>query len=167
MNAGYDNVFSLNGITDQEIDVIEDLVSRKPTEKLHDNLKKSSHYSDHIHGSFSFLPGHRKLIKVFGNKAGEYEKFLTTDQRNESYPPNSSIIMKEMIDNLRKNENKAPTSFRYSETLQWFATYVFMLSGKAAYEVLSNNLPLPQASTIRESTSKNLVSIKTIIPHII
>lgn len=61
---------------------------------------------------------------------------------------NSSVIMREMIENLKKNQNVPPKGRRYSEILQWSATYVFILSGKAAYEVLCKNLPLPQADTV-------------------
>lgn len=56
--------------------------------------------------------------------------------------------MKELINSMKLNQNLPPNGRRYSETLQSFATYIYMLSGKAAYEVLCRNLPLPQACTI-------------------
>lgn len=56
--------------------------------------------------------------------------------------------MKELINSLKQNENVPLNGCRYTEALQSFATYIYMLSGKAAYKVLCSNLPLPQACSI-------------------
>lgn len=63
--------------------------------------------------------------------------------------PNFSNLLKEMITSALKNGNKPPQARRYSEVLLDFSMYMFMLSGRALYETLSENLPIPKSSTIR------------------
>lgn len=132
-SAGYDNSMSLTDISNDDINAIEIF------------WRKESRTEE-----FSFLPGQTKFIKELGKKIVQYEQM--DYKRNQFALSNASLIMREMFNNLKQNQNVAPTGRRYSEILQWFGTYIFMLSGKAAYEVLCSNLPLPQAATVCKST---------------
>lgn len=60
-----------------------------------------------------------------------------------------TFILKELVRSARQNSNLPPTRYRYSEEIQWFSTYVFLLCGRSAYEFLSYNLPIPSVSTTR------------------
>lgn len=142
---GYDSSLALDKIDDDEISVIESKIAGS---KWIEVFKKSKYYLnwDPVQ-KFSLKPGHRKLIKVLGQKVATFEK----EQASKSFMldfSNASPIMKELLINLKVNENIAPNRRRYSEIVQWFSTYIFMLAGKAAYEVLCANLPIPQAATV-------------------
>lgn len=146
---GYDNTLAMCEITDQEICAIERNSTLVVGEKTVPIFKSSNYYSKwNFSDPFSFLPGHRKLIRELGKKAAQYKIYMDARKENDVVFSDLSFIMQEMLKAAKQNKNLAPTSHRYSEALQWFSTYIYILSGKAAYEVLSNNLPLPQASTV-------------------
>lgn len=139
--SGYDNAISLAEINVEEIKDIEIYVNQQ----LPDVLKNWNAFSSS--DSFTFLPGHKKLLLKLAQKAAEYMRHKKT-QKNVIDLSNFTTIMKELINAMHENSKVCPTRHRYSETIRSFATYIYIISGKAAYEVLSNNLPLPQASTI-------------------
>lgn len=75
------------------------------------------------------------------------------DSLNESIDINSaafSPIMVELIRSALKNQNKAPNARRFSEVIMNFSIYLYIMAGKACYEIISSNLPLPKANTISE-----------------
>lgn len=145
---GYDSSLALDQIDDDEINAIE---SKIVGSKWIEVFKKSKYYLnwDPVQ-KFSLIPGHRKLIKVLGQKVTTFEKEQVSNSKFDEFVTfsNASPIMKELLINLKVNENIASNKRRYSEMIQWFSTYIFMLAGKAAYEVLSANLPIPQAATV-------------------
>lgn len=137
--SGYDNALSVAEINIEEILIIENDVNKR----LQYLLKDSDYYSNC--DVFAFLPGHRKLLLLLAEKA---KNFNPNKNKNEWDLSNASVIMKELINSMKQNANVAPQGRRYSEIIQSFATYIYILSGKAAYEVLCSNLPIPQAVTI-------------------
>lgn len=99
----------------------------------------------------SILPGHKKFIVALGRQAKLYESSREkTKTKCEFDQSVLTFIMKELNKTAMQNANVAPTRYRYSEAIQWFSTYIFLLSGRAAYEFLCSNLPLPKVSTIRK-----------------
>lgn len=148
LNAnGYNNALSLSGMSLEDVDRIEQFT----TEKLKDILTETTLYSDM--NSFCFLPGHKKLLLVLGEKSKEFQKSHTSstlEKWNSLDLDGFSHVMKELINTAKNHVNVPLNSRRYSEIIQWFAIYIFILSGKRAYEVLSKNLPLPQVPTISE-----------------
>lgn len=140
---GYNYSLSMININDEDINEIERRITRDPTDV------STLYYLDRSK-PFCFLPGHRKLIVQIGKRINEFEEFQRTQRGNYCNFENASFIMKELIKSMKQNENVQPKGHRYSEALQSFATYIYMLCGKAAYEVLCNNLPLPQVCTICE-----------------
>lgn len=101
--------------------------------------------------NFMFLPGHRALLMGLPEKIKEYIVW-----KKENKPPtfdilksaDVSFIMKELVRTALNNRNVEPKRRRYSESIRNFALYLYMMCGKAAYEVLSNNIPLPHPSTV-------------------
>lgn len=145
LNAtGYECALSLAGMNEDEIQLIEKWVKNR---KLDDLFKDSVYVTS---DEFKFLPGHQKLLLTIGKEAANYEIFTSnaTQFEKESKFPCASFLLKELIDSMENNSNVALRQRRYSEAIQNFAIYIYLLSGKAAYEVLCSNLPLPEVSTI-------------------
>lgn len=143
---GYNDPMLLSGMDLEEIGRMEKFTD----EKLQHVLEECKYSSV---GPFCFLPGHKKLLLILGQKSKEYKPSLHSrsskmGNENGTDLANVTNMMKELINSMKANSNLAPKSRRYSENIQWFATYIYTLSGKACYEVLSKNLPLPQIPTI-------------------
>lgn len=143
--SGYDNVLSLLNMNEIEINKLEEFVNNN----LQSLLEKIPQYS--TSKPFSFLPGHRKLLLILGNKAKQYDeiqKKKCSNLRSSRSNNNATPIMNELISSMEANLNVAPTARRYSDACKNYAMYMYMLSGKAAYEALCSNLPLPQVGTV-------------------
>lgn len=145
---GYDDSLSLIGMCMEEIVKIEEFSN----EKLSHLWKKSPQYFEVV--TFAFLPGHKKLLLVLGEKAEGYKTLIkppatkACNSNLEDAMSNSTVIMQELVNSLKSNLNVSSTNHRYSKPLQWFSSYVFMLGGRNLYEVLSKNLPIPQLPTV-------------------
>lgn len=145
--SGYDNAFSIENMNDVEINSIETFVQD------HLQLVNSDPYAQM--DKFRLLPGHRtfllRLPEAMKRFVSESKLQPETSKKRliDSLP--LSFLMKEMIHNAISNAEKDPNNRRYSETIQYFATYIYMFCGKACYEILSNNLPIPSVNSICES----------------
>lgn len=96
--------------------------------------------------TFRFLPAHRNLILKFPqNSTISHVQHFTDTSVNDF-----STLLKMLIETAERNANKVPTLYRYSETIRYFAMYIFIMVGRMSYEILSKNLPLPQTSTTRK-----------------
>lgn len=128
--AGYDNIFSLKLLNKEAVDELQKFTSE-------------------------LLPGHRTVLMAFPSMVSEFEQHLKQIDVNEihaQYSKNSiyTYILSTLIKTAQQNANKGPHQCRYSEELQYFAIYLYILCGKMSYEVLCNNLPLPKVPTIRK-----------------
>lgn len=141
---GYDNSLSLCGMSMNEISSIEKFTD----EKLRYLLDKSQQYS--TTKPFVFLPGHKKLLLILGEKAKEYESTggSCVPNRDSFDLTQATTMMQELVNTMKANTNLAPNSRRYTNTIRWFSTYLYMLGGKKLYEVLSKNFSLPQLPTV-------------------
>lgn len=149
---GYDDSLSLIGMCMEEVAIIEKFTN----EKLGHLWNNSPQYSQVV--SFSFLPGHKKLILALGKKAEEYQTYNKTLMKKTEKKADTladifnlsdcSILMQELVNSLKSNSNLVPTSRRYSENIKWFSIYAYMLGGKHMYELLCKNFPLPQLPTV-------------------
>lgn len=147
--CGYDNAISVSELSEEEITIIERYVNQASNAKpILENTKQYASLEP-----FVFLPGHKKLIIVLAKKAKAFEAKNIMNKASD-ITSSSTFFMKELIKSMQHNCNVEPTGRRYSEAIQWFSTYIYMMSGKSAYEVLSSNLPLPHDSTIRTYLKK-------------
>lgn len=106
--------------------------------------------------TFKFLPGHRNLIMnvakcVHEEISSKESKPENTMEHllNQMEPPISNVL-KEFIQTALVNDGKSANLNRYSDIMQSFSTYIYLLCGRQCYEVLCNNLPMPAASTVGE-----------------
>lgn len=143
--CGFDCSLALKCINKECIEDIENDIRDKS-----DFLKNLPKCHGKLYGGqscFKFLPAHRllllKLPEIVENLYNETHLFTVN---NESF----SNILKELINSALNNSSKAPQGHRFSDILLNFSMYVYMISGRASYEFLSANLPLPKVSTIRE-----------------
>lgn len=124
--------------------------------KLKNIWQKYSSYSEMQ--VFAFLPGHRRTLTRLGKQAEEY---ITSKKSTSGLNPTQcTIIMNELINSMESNANRPPRARRYSEIILWFSIYIYILAGKASYEILSNNLYLPDVTTIGKiMKSKQIPSV--------
>lgn len=137
--SGYDNILSLTDINEEEINVIEQFAYQNLKHLIEPQFDSNP---------FKFLPGHRKLILALGKKAEKYEPPNTRPNNSEYSLEHATTVMKELIKSMQENANVTSTRRRYSEIIKHLASYIYIVGGKAAYEVLCNNLPLPQVPTV-------------------
>lgn len=96
---------------------------------------------------FKLLPGHRIIIQNIPellDQTKSVEKSLANTSNSFSF------VMKWLIETAERNAGREPKGRRFHETVQLFATYLYLMCGKACYETLSANIPLPQATSIGE-----------------
>lgn len=146
--SGYDTKIALKSIIDDEaIGEIQQIVN--------ENLDRNKNYlqGSSYEGveSFRLLPGHRRLIMNLHNYIREYDSIK---QGQKVDTTSFSFILKSLIETAEANQNKNPKQYRYDETLMYFAMYVYLICGKACYETLSANLPIPQAVTVCKPKKK-------------
>lgn len=96
---------------------------------------------------FKFLPGHASTV---GALPKYVEKYRIAQQPEFELNGRYSPILEELIKTADLNLFKDKHHATYSDTLRWFATYIFLLCGRSCYEVLCANLPLPSTKTICE-----------------
>lgn len=152
INSGYDNLASLKSIDSVQLIELEKYVedNRSIIHGLSCNHKQI--YEKKI---FEFLPGHRVLILKW---CVDELKMIPTEKITENHPAFSPIL-REIIHCALSNHIKPPNRHRFSEMLMNFSIYIYIMAGKAAYEILCANLPLPKAKTI----SKSLFNEKNIL----
>lgn len=148
INSGYDNWYSLKCLNDTLLVKVEENVgqNRWITEKLCCEHAKQYHTAK----KFEFLPGHSTMLLDWcqnlsqnRSKTDEIKSFITKH-------PAFSPILREILSNALSNYEKPSNTRRFSQNVIDFSIYMYIMSGKACYEVLSANLPLPKAGTVRK-----------------
>lgn len=113
------------------------------------NKFKGTVYADDQ--TFKLLPGHRRIILNLSNMICDAENASENDNSKAEKPmdlSNFSVVLQSLIETALSNANKNSKQHRYNEIIRSFSTYVYLMCGRACYETLSANLPIPKASTI-------------------
>lgn len=151
---GYDCDLSLSTINEKSFEDIENYTIQHLRNSIITlNCCHSDTYkTDILANKFQFSPGHKQLILYCVQKVKDklYSSQSTSSEiceriRNE---PALSKILKEIVKTAFENFGKTPNLNRYSETVKYFSTYVYMLCGRKCYEVLQSNFLLPAVSTV-------------------
>lgn len=147
--SGFDSPEFLVGITELQLNQLEVDINRDRT--IVENIKTECvHIKNYKNDqNFKFLPGHRFLILKFSQNPVQEVKNRTFEH------PSFSILLQSLIQTALNNYEKPSTNKRYSELLTDFAIYVYIMAGKACYEVISANLPMPSANTICKNNIQN------------
>lgn len=144
--SGFDKPEYLFGLTELQLSHLEENIDQDrtifesvETQCVHKEVYKASR-------KFKFLPGHRILILNFSQSPPKTD---TNPRTNHSFEhPAFSILLQNMIQTALNNYENSPTNNRYPELLMDFAIYIYIMAGKACYEVIAANLPIPSAHTI-------------------
>lgn len=168
--CGYDNSLSIQSLNENALIDIENFTKNN----LRDTIERLNccHFETYrsliADNRFRLLPGHRSLIlemskrylsnensdETIAKSSAKSTSRATTGsgtKPNEQHHSNvDSNLLIELIKMAEVNRGKLPHSRRYSEFIQYFASYIYMISGKYSYEILCNNLPIPAASTVCE-----------------
>lgn len=141
LRSGFDSKLSILGLN---TDVIRDVEQFANEDR---SVLEGTSYENMA--EFKFKPGHKLTILNLASEVKHWiEKEPTNTQQNEMCE--FSVVLKAFIDTATSNKDKQPNGFRYNEINQYFSTFIYLFCGKACYETLSANLPIPQTITIRE-----------------
>lgn len=140
--SGFDSPEHLRGITESQLNQLENYINQK--RMILENIEiQCSHIQFYKQSqNFEFLPGHRLLIDKVSQSPPNVDQYLTFEH------PAISTLMQKMIQTALNNYNKAPEGNRYPNLLMDFAVYIFIMAGKACYEVIASNLPFPSTIAI-------------------
>lgn len=148
--CGYDSLFSLREINESKIDKIENHITVNHMETIKTfNCCHSNYYKNLT--TFRFLPGHASIISALPKYIENYK--IAYQSSNFELNGRYSFILEEMVRTAESNLFKDSNHATYSDTIRYFATYIFLLCGRSCYEMLRANLPLPSTKTICEYTS--------------
>lgn len=151
IECGFDNGHSLKSINESTIKLVESHVNqnRDILNKLDCRHKESYQQQK----QFNFLPGHYVALTNNQNfvQACSSGQDATAMQDNPAF----SALLKALIASALNNFGREPSGYRYSQLVHEFSMYIYMLGGKANYEVISANLPLPKVVTISMTFDSN------------
>lgn len=139
--SGYDNIHSLMCINEEKFNELEDqvLIDRQKVDCDHLTIYEAQ-------PKFKLLLGHRSLILKWCA-----DLTRTDNSSNESIQTNHpafSPIMNRIMLSAVKNFNKTSNARRFPELLMQFLIYLYIMAGRACYEIIFANLPIPKASSI-------------------
>lgn len=150
--CGYDNQISLDNFTAAKIQEIEAYLQLN--QHLFENYEICKSLKFKKGNEFTFVPGHRSFLLNLKDYVDRFNHFKT-NTKDFSKSDNVQdleipFLLKILIKTAEQNLEKNPKQYRYCEIIRYFAIYLYILCGKAGYETLCVNLPLPQISTIRK-----------------
>lgn len=155
---GYDNPYSLKCLnTNTTLIELEEQVQKNNSIIGRFTCEHAERYK--LSTKFEFLAGHRALLlnwcQNLNNPVSKQDDIDAFINKNPAF----STILKEIIKSALANHGKPPNTKRFSQTLMDFSVYIFIMAGRACYNVLSANLPIPKTGTICKfslSTSKSV-----------
>lgn len=143
--TGFDTKLALEHLNEDKVTEIENYVNSH--REIFDQLLNRTIYERLT--SFELLPGHRSIIINLPNALKKIQRTEDSTRSIDYKSSNYSAVLKALIESAAINNDRAPNGHRFSEPLWSYALYVYLMSGRACYECLSANLPIPQPKTIR------------------
>lgn len=132
--CGFDSRLSIVNINENSIVEIENFINENPSTLNDANLPEPYYKMD----SFKLLPGHKSLLLNLPKYIESNEAII--------YPQ----LLQLLLNSTKLNSGKDSRQNRYDEIIRYFSIYVFLMSGRMFYEMLSSNLPIPHVTTIRK-----------------
>lgn len=141
--TGFNTKWALEAIKSEHILQIEEYFNEN-YDRLSSGLLGSI-YENMV--PFKVAPGHRVLIESLP----KYVKTLKPGDLNVSKVDCSntySTVLKLLIDAAKYNGERDKKGHRFHEYLQYYATYIYLMSGRALYDTIAANMMIPQSNTI-------------------
>lgn len=157
-SCGFDTDDTLLSIDSEAIADIENYIN--------DNLEVLIGTSYENIKCFKLKPGHKIFLQNLPNSFKLWIEESSNEEKKNSTSDNVqdfSYVLQTFIQTAQSNAGKRKQGFRYNEINRYFSIYIYLMCGKACYEVLSANLPMPQANTIRELLLHYFTFIKSIL----
>lgn len=148
--CGFDSYLPFLSITNETINDIEEYV------KEDTSILKNTSYEGVKH--FKFKPGHKIFLLNLTDRIN-YLKETKPNEKMQCKLSDFSYILRTFIETAETNFGKHPKGFRYNETNRFFSIFIYLMCGKACYETLSANLPIPKANTICKCNSDLSVNV--------
>lgn len=117
---------------------------------VNDNLTALENTSYQDVNVFKFKPGHKSYLLQLPNQI----EMLRESQSKDSLQfkmCNFSQILKTFIETAESNFGRKPNGFRYNDINRNFSTFIYLLCGRACYETLCANLPIPSSHAKRKN----------------
>ena len=167
--CGYDTMLSVKYLSDEKIKKMEKHIQKYKNKIFHGNECLSDYEKENV---FSFLPAHMDILIELPQNIREMQSEYTLqcngstnilpnmmessilDNGYEEY----SVILKELINSAKRNQNKPKNAYHYTDLIKYFCTYTFLLCGRMCYETLNKNLPIPSTKTVCKHKIKHLDS---------
>lgn len=151
MQSGFDNHHSLSLIDETAIKRVQSYINEN--RQFLDSIDCHHKNMYQRQEQFNFLPAHyialmNKQNFVHVRSPIQNSLFLLN---NRAFSP----LLKALIETALKNFGRDQNGFRYPNLIHDFAVYIYMMGGKANYEILSANLPLPSVVTISMNFDEN------------
>lgn len=145
--CGYDNISNISLLDEKKIFEIEEYICKFGRNTI-DQLVccYSEQYKNQ--STFKFLPGHNTELLRLPIHAKNVQQSCVNNKNKSNVE--FSTVLTELIKSAENIVDKEKNHANYSEIVRHFFTYIFLLSGKCAYETLRGNLPIPSVKTIRK-----------------
>lgn len=155
IECGYESEASLKCLNEILLNEVEEYVNSNKDELLKKiDCEHKKTYTNQK--QFKFLLGQRAIILDWCQNHLKNNTTPKFDMKHESFPP----LLQDIIDTSLSNYNTPDNRHRYTNLINDFSIYLYIMAGKACYEVLSANLNLPKASTIRKYKFKIIFPIR-------
>lgn len=138
--SGFNSAVSLGFLNDESIAEIE-----KYANEDRSVLGSTSYEKVKL---FKFKPGHKVFLQNLSKQVDAWKE-SKCDENLESKRSFFSQVLQAFIECAESNSGREPKGHRYNEINRYFSTFIYLMCGKACYETLSANLPIPKADTIR------------------
>lgn len=145
IKCGYDNGHSLICLNESNLNQLEDNVDQnRCLIPMHLKCNHVEIYAEQE--KFKLLLGHRAMLLKWSENLLQSRNL--PDNQFSTNSAAFSPITRQIVLTALSNHNKLPNGRRYSDLLTNFAIYIYIMAGKACYEILAANLPLPTAGSI-------------------
>lgn len=147
---GYDSLHSLRLLDETSLVSVENCVN-EDRQRILQTIPQCVHSKTYLEqNSFKFLIGHKiallKWCKALDENEPQSSLSSTFSLHNSAFSP----ILRDMIIAALGNFDKPPNRRSYSSLLMDFGIYLYIMVGKASYEIIAANTPVPKAKTICE-----------------
>lgn len=147
---GYESEHGLQLLDESNLERLENFIGND-WQSILGSVTKCDHFKIYTkQQKFKFLEGHKRLLLNWCKELNEKKLDGKSQLAEQSFVENPAFspIMKVMITAALNNFQKPANTRRFPDLLKDFATYIYIMAGKATYEILAANIHLPKAKTI-------------------